>query len=165
RSRRASAPPMNPAPPVTRTLTRATLRQAGGIDAADRRILALAGPALGALVVEPVYNLTDTAIVGHLGRASLGGLAVASAVLNLLVYGCGFLAMATTPRVAFLRASGDDAGAFLAAATAYWLAAALGLALAALVAGAAHPLAVLAGAHGADLPKAVTYLRVAAAGM
>jgi putative MATE family efflux protein len=143
----------------------ATLRQAGGIDAADRRILALAGPALGALVVEPVYNLTDTAIVGHLGRASLGGLAVASAVLNLLVYGCGFLAMATTPRVAFLRASGDDAGAFRAAATAYWLAAALGLALAALVAGAAHPLAVLAGAHGADLPKAVTYLRVAAAGM
>ena len=90
---------------------------------------------------------------------------MASAVLNVLVYGCGFLAMATTPRVSFLRARGDDAGAARAAATAYVLGAALGLGLALLVAGAARPLAELAGAHGTDLSRAVTYLRVASAGM
>jgi Na+-driven multidrug efflux pump len=33
----------------------------------DREILRLALPAFGALVAEPLYVLTDTAIVGHLG--------------------------------------------------------------------------------------------------
>ena len=33
----------------------------------DRRILALALPALGALVAEPLYILADTAVVGNLG--------------------------------------------------------------------------------------------------
>ena len=40
----------------------------------DRRLLGLAVPALGALAVEPVYGLVDTAIVGRLGRSELGGL-------------------------------------------------------------------------------------------
>ena len=38
----------------------------------DRRIAALALPALGAIAAEPAYSLADTAIVGHLGRAPLG---------------------------------------------------------------------------------------------
>src|SRR5205085_4897022 len=62
----------------------------------DRRILGLAVPALGALIVEPLYNVTDTAIVGHLGRGPLGGLALAAAVLNLLGWTAAFLQMATT---------------------------------------------------------------------
>ena len=41
----------------------------------DRRIIALAIPALGSLAVEPLYVLVDTAIVGRLGTAQLGGLA------------------------------------------------------------------------------------------
>ena len=42
----------------------------------DRRIAALALPALGSIAAEPAYSLADTAIVGHLGRTQLGSLAV-----------------------------------------------------------------------------------------
>jgi Na+-driven multidrug efflux pump len=49
----------------------------------DRRIAALALPALGAIAAEPAYNLADTAIVGHLGRAPLGALAIATTALTM----------------------------------------------------------------------------------
>jgi Na+-driven multidrug efflux pump len=39
----------------------------------DGEILALALPALGALIAEPLYVLGDTAIVGHLGTVPLAG--------------------------------------------------------------------------------------------
>ena len=42
----------------------------------DRRIAALAVPALGA-IADGAYSLADTAIVGHLGRTQLGSLAIA----------------------------------------------------------------------------------------
>ena len=45
-------------------------------------IIALAIPALGSLAVEPLYVLVDTAIVGRLGTAQLGGLALAATVLG-----------------------------------------------------------------------------------
>ena len=44
----------------------------------DRRIFALAVPALGALAAEPLYLLVDTAIVGHLGTTELAALAIAA---------------------------------------------------------------------------------------
>src|SRR3712207_563718 len=66
----------------------------------DRRILALALPALGALVAEPLFVLVDSAVVGRLGTAPLAGLAFASTVL-LTPAGLGvFLAYATTAAVA-----------------------------------------------------------------
>jgi len=135
------------------------------VDPLDRRIAGLALPALGALAVEPLYNLTDTAIVGHLGRAPLGGLAVATAVLNFAVYGCGFLSMATTQRVAFLRGRGDRQSAARAAVAAYWVAAGMGVALALVVEAAAPFIASVAGAHHAVAHQATTYLRVAAGGL
>jgi putative MATE family efflux protein len=138
---------------------------AKGLDAQDRRIIALAVPALGTLVAEPLYNLTDTAIVGHLGRSPLGGLAVATAILNLVVYGCGFLAMVTTPRVAFLRSRGEPEAAARAAGSAYAMAFGLGVVLAAAVEIAARPLAELAGARGPVLVQAVTYLHTAVYGL
>src|SRR6202012_1997192 len=46
--------------------------------ALDRRIAALALPALGSIAAEPAYNLADTAIVGHLGRVPLDSLAIAA---------------------------------------------------------------------------------------
>ena len=59
-------------PPPTRSMRRKTsLPRRPRLGALDRRIIALAVPALGALLVEPLYNLTDSAIVGHLGRAPL----------------------------------------------------------------------------------------------
>ena len=66
----------------------------------DRRIIALAIPALGSLAVEPLYVLVDTAIVGRLGTAQLGGLALSATVLALVVNACTFLTYGTTERVA-----------------------------------------------------------------
>jgi Na+-driven multidrug efflux pump len=43
----------------------------------DREIVALAVPAFGALVAEPLFLMADTAIVGHLGTVQLAGLGVA----------------------------------------------------------------------------------------
>src|SRR4029079_506894 len=81
------------------------------LDELDRRILVIAIPALGSLLVEPIYVLTDTAVGGRLGTASLGGLALASVVLNTLVWVFNFLSYGTTVRVAVRRGRGDPAGA------------------------------------------------------
>jgi Na+-driven multidrug efflux pump len=64
----------------------------------DRRIAALAWPALGAIAAEPAYSLADTAIVGHLGRDPLGSLAIASTALNAVAWLAVFLTMAPPPR-------------------------------------------------------------------
>src|SRR3954471_2613822 len=113
----------------------------GRLTTLDRRIIALAVPALGALIAEPLYTLTDTAIVGHLGRAQLGGLALATTVLNLVGWTAAVLEMATTSQVAFRRGRGDHVGATTAAVTAYAVAAALGIVVGLLVAFAGPPIA------------------------
>ena len=74
----------------------------------DREILRLAVPALGALAAEPLYLLTDTAIVGHLGTVELAALALAATLLSALVTLCNFLTYGTTARVARLRGAGSD---------------------------------------------------------
>ena len=48
-------------------------------------MLRLAVPALVVLAAEPLYLLVDTAVVGHLGTVSLGGLAVGGGLLFLAV--------------------------------------------------------------------------------
>ena len=96
-------------------------------DQLDRRIIAIAVPALGSLLVEPVYVLTDTAVVGRLGTVPLAGLALASVVLNTLVWVFNFLSYGTTVRVAVRRGRGDTAGAAADALQALWLALAIGL--------------------------------------
>jgi putative MATE family efflux protein len=131
----------------------------------DRRIIGLALPALGALVAEPLYNLTDTAIVGHLGRAPLGGLALAATVLNLLGWTSAFLEMATTSQVAFHRGRGDHEAAGRATVAAFIVALTLGILLAVLVAVAGPAIAELLGGHGAVQHNATTYLRISAVGM
>ena len=86
------------------------MRRLWTIDSLDRRILAISVPALGSLLVEPIYVLTDTAVVGQLGTAPLGGLALASTVLNTLVWVFNFLSYGTTVRVAVRRGRGDRVG-------------------------------------------------------
>ena len=73
------------------------------MNATDRRIIRLAVPALGSLAVEPVYVLTDTAIVGRLGTDQLAGLAVAASVLGIAFGGATFLTYGATERVARTR--------------------------------------------------------------
>jgi putative MATE family efflux protein len=131
----------------------------------DRRIVGLAVPALGSLVIVPLYTITDTAIVGHLGRAPLGGLALAMTVLNLVGWTSAFVQMATTSEVAFRRGRGDSAGAARAAVTGYTVALALGVVAAIVVAGAGPPLADVLGGEGAIQRNATTYLRISALGM
>lgn len=134
-------------------------------DALDRRILAIAVPALGSLLVEPVYVLTDTAVVGRLGTVELAGLALAATVLNTLVWVFNFLSYGTTVRVAVRRGRGDLAGAATDALQAIWLAAGIGAVVAIAVAGGAQQLLDVIGDDPAAVAQGVIYLRVSALGV
>ena len=79
--------------------------------ALTRRILALAVPAFGALIAEPLFLLADTAIIGHLGTAQLAGVGIGTTILHTLTGLMIFLAYATTPAVARLIGAGDPAAA------------------------------------------------------
>lgn len=95
----------------------------------DREIGALALPALGALLAEPLFLATDTALVGHLGAAPLAGLGIASTVLATTIGLLVFLAYATTPTVARRLGAGDTPGAVRAGIDGLWLAAGIGVVL------------------------------------
>ena len=88
----------------------------------DRDIVALALPALGALVAEPAFLLVDTALVGHLGAAQLAGVGIGGTVLQTAVGLLVFLAYGTTPAVARLLGAGDRPGAIRAGIDGIWLA-------------------------------------------
>ena len=141
------------------------MRRLWTIDSLDRRILAIAVPALGSLLVEPIYVLTDTAVVGRLGTAPLGGLALASTVLNTLVWVFNFLSYATTVRVAVRRGRGDRAGGAADALQALWLALGIGVAVAAFIALAAGGLLEVLGDDPEVIDQGVTYLRVGVIGI
>ncbi len=93
----------------------------------DRKIFALAGPALGALIAEPLFLLTDTAMIGHLGGEALASLGLAGTILQTLVGLLIFLAYATTPFVARRLGAGDRTGALAAGVDGVWLAIGLGI--------------------------------------
>lgn len=130
-----------------------------------RAILGLAVPALGALIAQPLFVLADCAIVGHLGAAQLAGLGTAGAGLNTLVNVCVFLAYGTTAQVARSLGAGDRRGALARGVDGLYLAAGIGLVLAALGAGLAAPIARMLGATPAAMPYAVAYLRASALGL
>jgi putative MATE family efflux protein len=141
------------------------MRAGRRLDDLDRRILAIAVPALGSLLVEPIYVLTDTAVVGRLGTGELGGLAVASTVLNTLVWVFNFLSYGTTVRVAVRRGRGDREGAASDALQGLWLAVGLGVATALVIGLGARWLAEVVGDDAAVVDFGVTYLRIAAVGI
>jgi putative MATE family efflux protein len=139
----------------------------------DRRIARLAIPALGSIAAEPLYSLADTAIVGHLGRAPLDALAMATSALAIVAWMAIFLATATTTNVARNAAAGDLAGlsgqgrlaAGRAVGAAYLVAAGLGALTALLVVVAAPAAATLLGGHGTIGSAATQYLRISALGV
>ncbi|WP_406399755.1 MATE family efflux transporter [Streptomyces uncialis] len=131
----------------------------------DREIVALAVPAFGALVAEPLFLMTDSAIVGHLGTAQLAGLAIASALLLTAVSVFVFLAYATTAAVARRVGAGDLPGAIRQGIDGIWLAILLGVAVTALTLPAAPALVELFGASDTATPYALTYLRISALGI
>lgn len=131
----------------------------------DREIIALAVPAFGALVAEPLFVMADSAIVGHLGTAQLAGLGVASALLTTAVSVFVFLAYATTAAVARRVGAGDLQAAIRQGMDGIWLALLLGAAVIAVVLPTAPALVELFGASDTAAPYAITYLRVSSLGI
>ena len=122
-------------------------------------------PALGALVAEPLFLLTDTALVGHLGSVPLAGLGVASVILQTALGLLIFLAYATTPTVARRLGAGDRRGAIRAGIDGLWFAVLVGAVLAVVGAVAAAPLVGLFGVDGDVARAATTYLSVSLVGL
>ncbi|MFE6889905.1 MATE family efflux transporter [Streptomyces sp. NPDC057694] len=131
----------------------------------DREIVALAVPAFGALVAEPLFLMADSAIVGHLGTSQLAGLAVASALLTTAVSVFVFLAYATTAAVARRVGAGDTRSAIQQGMDGIWLALLLGAAVVAVVLPTAPGLVSLFGASDTAAPYATTYLRISTLGI
>jgi putative MATE family efflux protein len=131
----------------------------------DRDILRLAVPALGALVAEPLFLLTDTALVGHLGASSLAGLGIASAVLQTILGLMVFLAYATTPAVARRLGAGDRPGAIRAGIDGMWLAIGLGVVLLAVGLPASARLVRWFGSDAEATTAGITYLSISLAGL
>ncbi|MCC3768122.1 MATE family efflux transporter [Streptomyces sp. UNOC14_S4] len=131
----------------------------------DREIVALAVPAFGALVAEPLFVMADSAIVGHLGTPQLAGLGVAAALLSTAVSVFVFLAYATTAAVARRVGAGDLQAAIRQGMDGVWLALLIGLGVIAVTLPAARAVVELFGASPTAAPYATTYLRVSALGI
>ena len=131
----------------------------------DREIARLAIPAFGALIAEPLYLLTDTAVVGHLGTPQLAGLAVASSVLLTLYAVFIFLAYGTTAAVSRLLGAGDEREAAHQAVQSMWLALVIGMGVTAVGLVLSGPLVGWMGAEGAVRTNALVYLRISLPGV
>ena len=131
----------------------------------DREVLALAIPALGALIAEPLYVLGDTAIIGHVGTVPLAGLALAGLLLSEVFGFCTFLEYGTTARAARLYGAGRVDEALDVGVQATWLAIALGACLAvALELVAAPAMHAMAGGSTPAAAQAVRWMRIASLG-
>ena len=79
-----------------------------------QKILDLAIPAAGALLIDPLMTLADTAFVGRFSGHNpdpLAGMGSAAALLTFSFYLFNFLCTAVTPLVSKARASGDETSA------------------------------------------------------
>lgn len=127
----------------------------------DREILRLAVPAFLALVAEPLFLLSDAAIVGHLGTPELAGLGVAAVILQTVVGLCVFLAYGTTASVARHLGAGDLRAALAQGVDGVWLAIIIGT-LATVGGILATPALVAAFDTGSEVTgHAETYLAIA----
>ena len=93
-----------------------------------RRILDLAVPALGALLIDPLLTIADTAFVGRFSQSAneLAGMGSAAAVLSFSFYLFNFLCTATTPLVSAKRSAGKESEALATGGQALSLAFLLG---------------------------------------
>ena len=130
--------------------------------AVDRRILALAIPALGALAAEPLLSLVDTAYVSRLGVAELGALGVNGAIFGFTFVIFNFLAYATTPLVAQALGRDDEPQAAQVVGRALWLAASLGVVTSMGMLLGARGLLKLMQATAEVTEPALSYLRIKA---
>lgn len=127
----------------------------------DREIWRLAVPAFLALVAEPLFLLSDAAIVGHLGTPELAGLGIAAVVLQTAVGLCIFLAFGTTASVARSLGAGDRARALATGIDGVWLAVLTGTVVTVAGVVLTGPLVATFGAGSEVSGHATTYLRIA----
>ncbi|MEU1376836.1 MATE family efflux transporter [Streptomyces triculaminicus] len=146
-------------------MTQAPARERRSARHHDREILALAVPAFGALVAEPLFVMADSAIVGHLGTPELAGFGIAAPLLTSAVGIFVFLAYATTSGVARRVGAGDTRAAIRQGLDGIWLALILGAAVAAAALPTAPALVDVFGASPAATPHAVDYLRISSLGV
>ncbi|NEB36822.1 MATE family efflux transporter [Streptomyces sp. SID14515] len=146
-------------------MTKAPATSKNGRRRHDREIIALAVPAFGALVAEPLFVMVDSAVVGHLGTPQLAGLGIAAALLMTAVSIFVFLAYATTAAVARRVGAGDLPAAIRQGMDGIWLALLLGVAVVALAVPTAPWLVDVFGASDTAAPYAITYLRISILGI
>jgi putative MATE family efflux protein len=110
--------PQNASPPTEGTsLLAQSSPDDDSISAEDpstgQQILSLAVPALGALLIDPLMTLADTAFVGRFATTTdaLAGMGSAAALLNFFFYLFGFFCTATTPLVSSRRSAGLESEA------------------------------------------------------
>jgi MATE family multidrug resistance protein len=128
----------------------------------DRAIAALAVPALGSLIADPLLSLVDTAFVGRVGSDALAGLGVSAAVFGVAFFVFNFLEYGTTTEVARAVGGRDLPGAGRATITAAVMATIAGLGVGLLLVVFAGPVTGLLGADGAVQSEAVTYVMIRA---
>ena len=74
----------------------------------NRQLFALALPMILSNITIPLLGLVDTAVIGHLSEAYyLGGVALGSTIITLIVWLLGFLRMSTTGLVAQAYGAND----------------------------------------------------------
>ncbi|MEU5372208.1 MATE family efflux transporter [Streptomyces sp. NPDC005951] len=146
-------------------MTQASATPKNGRRRHDREIIALAVPAFGALVAEPLFVMVDSAVVGHLGTPQLAGLGIAAALLMTAVSIFVFLAYATTAAVARRVGAGDLPAAIRQGMDGIWLALLLGAVVVALAIPTAPWLVDIFGASDTAAPYAITYLRISILGI
>lgn len=130
-----------------------------------RRIVALAIPAIGTLVADPLLGLVDTAVAGRLGAQALAGLGTGVAVLATVSWVFNFLVYGTTAWVARAIGAGDTTSAGRRVAHAAWAAVAIGVVVAVILFVAAGPLLRFFGVVPSIIDPATTYLRIRALGV
>lgn len=128
-------------------------------------ILSLAVPALGALLIEPLLLLADSAIVGHWSTDALAGLGLAQTVLATIVGVCIFLAYSTTARVARALGAGRLAEGLSAGVSAMWLGLFIGVGTLAAVVPLAGWIVGWFGAPDRVTAEGTSYLAVSAFGL
>jgi putative MATE family efflux protein len=128
----------------------------------DRAIFALAIPALGSLIADPLLSLVDTAFVARLGTEALGALGVSTAVFAVAFWAFNFLEYGTTAAVAQAVGATDPERARRAGATALSTALFCGVVALVVLEAFTGPILGVLGASAEVRGEAVTYLRIRA---
>ncbi len=145
---------MSAAPPLPRTRREI-----------DRRVVALAVPAVGALIADPLLGIVDTAVAGRVSVGALGALGLGTSLLAAATWIFNFLIVGTTTSVARAVGAGDLRAAGRRAVHAAWIAGALGVAVGLVLLAGAELFVRATGAVDTLVEPATTYLRIRAVGL